>query len=346
MNRTTRPAATGRRRIVGIWIAAALVAGALGAAPVALASDVDFGTVSVGGSAVTQREVPLVTRLSEMDPATVLYAGGNGTIDFVLGTMSLSVPLTAGALYVRIGEVTATYHLTLAMAVGTHFGVSAPGCLTGVDACTAELTFEPVAPGSHADAVTASVSNLRITGNSLYADLLNFLAPALESSIEGSALIAVAGIGVPASGTVAAVVDIAASAACVELSTNTVSFGGLSLGDEERSASPLVTVTNCSGTEETLYASGTDATGTGAAWALTDARVTCGAGLDLDTYRLRIASGSFEPELDLSTSAKSVQGLDAAQSVDHELRIFTACPGSTGAGKTMTMFVNYLVVGG
>lgn len=337
-----------RHRLAAGALGTLLTVAALGAAPVALGApaNVDFGTVSVGSSRTIDRDVALVIRLSDMDPATVLYGGGNGTIDFILGTMGLSVPLTAGALFGAIGEVTATYHLALSTSNATHFGVSAPGCLIQVDACSAALTFAPTATGAHADTVVVSLSDLEITGNSSYAALIGALASSFESAIEGEALFALTGIGVPSTGTVAADVQIAGSAACVELSTDAVSFGGLSLGDEDKPASPLVTISNCSDNEEMLYASGTDATGPNAGWTLTDAAVTCGAGLDLDTYRLRIASGSFEPELELSTLAKPVQGLDAAASVDHELRIFTACPGSTGAGKTMTMFVNYLVVAG
>ncbi len=346
MTQIGRAAGSGGTRLAGLGLAGLVAVGALTAAPAALGADADFGTVSVGSTRVINRDVDLVTTLSGMDPAVVVYAGGNAAFDLVLGTMGLTVPLTAGALYASIGEVTATYHLALALADGTHFVVSAPDCLTGTGSCTAELTFEPVAPGNHADSVTASVVDLLISGDSTYATLLDFLAPSLESSIEGTALIGVTGIGVPASGTVTAQVDVAPSAACVELSTSSVSFGALSLGDEDQPASPLVTITNCSGGDETLYAAGTDATAPDAAWSLTDEAVTCGSGLALDTYRLRIASTSFEPELELSTASKPVQGLEAAATADHELRIFTACPGSTGAGKTMTMSVNYVVVAG
>ena len=144
------------------------------------------------------------------------------------------------------------------------------------------------------------------------------------------------------SGTVSADVSVLASAACLELSTSSVSFGTLALGAESQAASPAVTVTNCSGSPGSLLARGTDASGPGSAWALTDATATCSDTLGMDTYRLGLSSSDLGGPLWLSTENKAVQGLAAGQSTDHTVSIFTACPGSSGGGETMTMQINYL----
>jgi len=175
--------------------------------------------------------------------------------------------------------------------------------------------------------------------------MVQTLAPFLVPSFEGELTSILSGIGVPSTGTVAAQVDIAASAACVELSTAAIDFGNLSLGAEDAPASPIITIANCSGVDETLYAAGTDADGTSSHWSLVDSSATCADTLGLDSYRLSLASPSLVTPLSLSTSNKTVQSLAPAQAVDHTARIFTACPGSTGAGRVMTMFINYLVTG-
>jgi hypothetical protein len=145
------------------------------------------------------------------------------------------------------------------------------------------------------------------------------------------------------SGGVDAVVSIAAAAACLELSTSTVDFGNLTLGAEDQPATPAITVSNCSSFGETLFARGTDASGTDAAWSLVDNGTTCADTLGLDTYRLNLATAELPAPLGLSTTNKTVQSLTAGENADHVARIFTACPGSTGAGAVMSMAIHYLV---
>ena len=146
----------------------------------------------------------------------------------------------------------------------------------------------------------------------------------------------------PDAGTVAADVTIPTSAACLELSVTAISFGTLLLGAENEPATPTVTVTNCSGSSGTLFASGTDATGTGSQWSLVDSSATCADTLGLDTYRLSLASTDLAGPVSLATTNKTVQTLTAGQSTTHSAHIFTACPGSTGAGQTMSMAINFL----
>lgn len=144
-------------------------------------------------------------------------------------------------------------------------------------------------------------------------------------------------------GGVDAVVSIAAAAACIELSTSAIDFGTLTLGAEDQPASPTITVTNCSSFGESLFARGTDASGTAAAWNLVDSGSTCADTLGLDNYRLNLATAALPAPLGLSTLNKSVQSLTAGEEVDHTARIFTACPGSSGAGVVMSMQIHYLV---
>ncbi|HET7127510.1 MAG TPA: lamin tail domain-containing protein [Gaiellaceae bacterium] len=147
-----------------------------------------------------------------------------------------------------------------------------------------------------------------------------------------------------ADGTVTAHVTIAQTAACIQLSDTSISFGVLPFGAVDRSATPDVTVTNCADSGEELFASGSDATAAGASWTLDNDfnQGTCGTipPLGPDIYRLRILITSL-PIVQLSHANTSVQTLTAGESSVHTIDIDTACPGSSGAGKTMSMQVNY-----
>lgn len=151
---------------------------------------------------------------------------------------------------------------------------------------------------------------------------------------------------VPASGssgpgTVDAVVTMADSAVCLELSTAAIDFGTRQFGEVGAAAAPLIGVTNCSAVGESILVRGTDATGPGgAAWSL----VTFGACqtgvLGTDKFRLRLASQAV-PDLfvDFGTENVTLQALVAGATANHEAQIDTPCPGSTGAGAVMSMQV-------
>lgn len=143
-------------------------------------------------------------------------------------------------------------------------------------------------------------------------------------------------------GVVAADVTVQAAAACIELSISSVSFGTLALGAVDQLGSPTVTVGNCSTSGETILASATDATGPGATWTLdaTTAACTGQQPLGTDRYHLKLAPSGL-PAVTLSTLAQQIETIAAGAGNDHKLRISTACPGSTGAGQTMTMQVTY-----
>ncbi|TAJ99310.1 MAG: hypothetical protein EPO36_12360 [Chloroflexota bacterium] len=310
-----------------------------GVSPVAALTPLDFGTVNVGASSIKSQVVPLTASLSELDPATVLYAGGESVIDLLLPFYGLSAPVTAGSLYAAIGDVTATYHVDLVVSPGTDFSVDDSTCLTGTGSCTAEITFTPSTTGPLGAVVTGTILDIDVNSSD---ELLNFMGPNLADAVDDSLSLDLSGIGVPNTGSVGATVTVPASAACLELSTSAIDFGTLPLGSVDSPATPDITVTNCSGLSETIYASGTDATGpAGAHWSLTDADAACAAlTLGLDAYRLRLADGGVPVEL--STSNKSLGSLSSGLGTTDTARIDLACPGSTGAGTTMTLQILYL----
>lgn len=342
--RREAPQAPFRRRLVTALVGLTVVAAAAPGA-VAAATSLGFGTVSVGATKALNTNVPLVASLSDLPPSTVVYAGGNASTDFALSLYGLSVPLTAGALLAAAGDVTARYHLSGYFVSGLDFDVDAPTCLTSTDTCSASVTFSPTTAGSRSDTLLWSASDIQIFGGGSFASVIQLIAPFVASSFASQLAISVDGIGVPSTGSVDARVDIAASAACIELSTSAIDFGALSLGAEDQPASPTITVTNCSGTGETLYARGTDASGPSSAWSLVDSSATCADTLGLDNYRLSLATAALPAPLGLSTLNKTLQSLDPGSAVDQVAQIHTACPGSSGAGVVMTMQIHYLVTG-
>jgi Tol biopolymer transport system component len=144
-------------------------------------------------------------------------------------------------------------------------------------------------------------------------------------------------------GAVSADVTVAASAACLELSTTSVSFGTLPLGSTNAPATPGIDVSNCSAEPETMLARGTDATGTNASWTLTDAAATCETTLGLDAYRLGLDPGPLGSLVQLSADNKTLSDAAAPGAVlSNTAVIDTACSGSSGAGTTMTMQIVFV----
>jgi hypothetical protein len=144
----------------------------------------------------------------------------------------------------------------------------------------------------------------------------------------------------PDNGAVGADVTIPSSAACIEISTAAVDFGTLPLGAADQPGTPDITVTNCSGLGSDIYAHGSDASGTGAAWSLADSAETCADTLGTDRYRLGLEQAGTET--DLSTTNKLLESLTSGAAGTHTARISTACPGSTGSGTVMSMTVTFL----
>jgi uncharacterized protein len=146
-------------------------------------------------------------------------------------------------------------------------------------------------------------------------------------------------------GAVAAQVTVPSSAACIEISTSAVDFGTLPLGSEDQPGSPDISVTNCSGLPSDIFARGSDADGAGGAhWSLADASATCADTLGLDSYRLGLEQSGTETGL--ATTNKLLESLSSGVSGTHTAHIFTACPGSTGSGTTMSMQIVFLATAG
>jgi glycine rich protein len=145
----------------------------------------------------------------------------------------------------------------------------------------------------------------------------------------------------PDNGTVGAQVTVPSSAACIELSAASVDFGTLPLGAAEMPGTPDITVTNCGSLTSDIFAHGSDASGSGgAAWSLVDSAETCADTLGSDNYRLGLEQSGTETSL--STSNKLLESLSSGAAGTHTARIFTACPGSTGSGTTMSMTLTFL----
>ena len=339
------PAAGSSRRhtrltvIAAVAVVAATVPSAVSAAPA-----MSFGTVSVGAVKTLSRTIPLAYALTDLPAGTVIYTGGDSLINSGLASFGLSVPLTNTEVISEYGDISATYRLNGSLATGTDFHLDAADCATGTVSCTPSVTFSPTTSGTRTDTLSWDMTNVIVTGGGSIASFIQFLAPFLASSIEGQLAISLDGIGVPSTDGVSARVDIAASAACIELNTNAIDFGSLTLGAEDMPATPTITVTNCSGTGETLYARATDASGPSSAWTLVDSASTCAGDLGLDKYRLGLAVDAAPVTIGLSTTNKAVGSLGVGQDSDQVARIWTACPGSTGAGVVMTMQLHYLVV--
>jgi hypothetical protein len=334
-----RAAAATRRAAAALAIA--LLAGTLGIAP-ASAAELDFGAVNVGGSIVRQRTLPLTYALSQIPGGTVLYAGGNATIDFALASSGLSVPLTAGALYAKVGEVTATYHLILAPQAGTDFMVQNGDCGTTTVSCIATVTFEPAASGLRTDTIGATILDLQVTGGGTFASLIGFLAPFIATSVQGQLAVQVSGVGIAAGepGTVAATVDVLDAAACLEISTSAIDFGILQLGTVDAPAAPSIGVTNCAQVPGEYFVRGTHANGPGADWSLVETGSCATSSMGLDAFRLRLA-GAGTP-VELSTVNRPLGTLAAGGASNNTARMDMACAGSAGGGTAMSFQLIFL----
>lgn len=314
----------------------------------AAATPVDFGNVTVGDSLTLDAELPLTYALSQLPPDTVLYTGGDPTMDFVIGQMGLVAPVTAGSLYGAIGEVTATYALILSMADGTDFSVSSADCTLPGTSCTASVAFEPTAQGASSDSVRAHPSNVNVTGGGSFGSLIDLMAPFLVPQVEAQLTVPVTGYGATPTGGLELRVTVPREAApCVLLDVTSIDFGTLPFSTEAAlsEGSADVAVTSCSTGSQALYANGTDATGTrGALWSLSSVGGNpCGIGVNQYGVALGTdGSGGMPAAFQLSTLSSSwiVMAAEAnvASSVDYQM----PCVGSDGAGQTMSSQVTFM----
>jgi hypothetical protein len=138
--------------------------------------------------------------------------------------------------------------------------------------------------------------------------------------------------------------SVTSSGACVELSTSSIDFGSVALGQSNVAADPAITVTNCGSLSEDVLAHGSDATATGATWSLAGTAENCGDTLGTDRYRLELESAGGT--VSLTSANKALETLAAGDTGTHTARLFTACPGSTGAGQLMTTQITFIATTG
>ena len=348
-----------RRRYPSRRLTATLTAAlAIGWLPLAIPMDaaaavvppIDFGTVGVGNSATAEYTMPLDFALSEMASETVLYEGGDPFIDSFLASEGITVPVTAGSLYAEIGEVTATYHLTLALVDGTSFSISAPNCATGTESCAVTVTFAPTAEGSFADTVQATIFDLVAVGPSEYASLIDFITPTIVGEVEPELAVQVGGTASTGTSGLELRVSVAPEAApCVLLDATDIDFGTLPFSTEAvlSEGSAGANVSSCSTGSQALHSSGTDATGNGTTPALWTLSATGGNPCPVGVTAYGVAlgtdgSGGMPATFQLSTLSSSwivmPAGSSVASSVDYQM----PCVGSDGAGQTMSSQVTFL----
>lgn len=148
----------------------------------------------------------------------------------------------------------------------------------------------------------------------------------------------------PDTGVVDADVTVPTSAACIELSTTSVSFGTQAFGGVDLQGTPAIQVTNCSNNNATLLAHGTDASAGGAIWTLVDDAKTCEAGtLATDDFHLKLLRSENFEITQLGTDNKTVGPLTAGTSGTLNPLLDMPCPGSSGAGQTMGMQIVFVV---
>jgi hypothetical protein len=340
-----------KRRLATIALTMALMV--ISASPVAAAGVLDFGSVSLGGTATRNHELPLAYALSEVPSETVLYTGGDGIIDSALTVIGLTAPVTAGSLYGALGEVSATFHLSFGLSAGTDFSIDGSACASGSGSCTAVVEFSPTAPGLRSAAVTVSMTSVVISNSGPYASYVNLFAPALVPSFEDQLGFTVTGVGTEG-GSGGLLLEVAVApepVPCLIVDASSIDFGTLAFSTEAEtsSASRNVSATSCSTGPEEIFAAGTDAAGDGvpaAAWALSSVGGNpCGIGFDAFGVALTADLGAGPlPPLQLSATNSPWLELDAEASAATAVDYQMPCEGSAGAGQTMSSQITFLAI--
>jgi hypothetical protein len=140
-------------------------------------------------------------------------------------------------------------------------------------------------------------------------------------------------------------------AACIELSSTSLDYGTVPFaasGSASRGFSSAITFTNCSSAVSRFAMSGTDASGTGGSWSLTDDWLNCDG--RLNRYGLFEVETDGFPGVYLTTAPKTlVHHRAPANTVEDtfgpgeadELAFILdmPCAGSAGAGRTFSFSV-------
>lgn len=331
-----------------------------------------FGTPIVAAAAPTNLFMSEYLEGSGNNKAIELYNGTDVPVDLAAGQYFLDV-FTNGAVV-----ASASIALTGTIASGDAWVIANPSAATAIvgvaDATNGGLNFngndtlllragalqldligqvgvDPGLSGWGTDP-TNTVDNTLVRKSSITAGRTanDTFDPATEwdgfvmDSIADLGFHAIDGGGVGGdSGTVDVQITIPSSATCLELSTTAVDFGTVPFGSEGVSATPDIGVTNCSATGTDIYARGTDADdGAGAHWSLVDSDATCADTLGLNAYRLALVSHQTAFETGLGTSNKLLETQPSGATPTFHVTTFTPCPGSSGAGSTMSMQVTFV----
>ncbi|HEX5590323.1 MAG TPA: hypothetical protein VFX65_08555 [Candidatus Limnocylindrales bacterium] len=150
--------------------------------------------------------------------------------------------------------------------------------------------------------------------------------------------------GGSSTGTVDAVVTMASSAVCLELSTSSIDFGTRRFGEVGAEGAPSIGITNCGGVTESILARGTHAVGADGAWALVASGSCVDATLALDQYRLRLFNPGTDDELSLTTTNQALDTMAAGSTVNNTALMDTPCPGSSGAGGVVSMQILFTAI--
>ena len=340
--RPSNPSRRSTTSLIAILTATWLLIAAPMVTAAAVVPPIDFGNVTVGEQDVSSFELPLDYSLSELPPDTLLYGGADPTTNAVLASLGVSVPVTAGSLFADVGEMTATYHLSLSMTSGTQFSVTSPDCATGTDTCTADVTFAPTAQGLQQDTARAHPTGVVVTGGGTLGSLVNLIEPTLTASVEQQLAVPVSGYGATPTGGLELRVSVPREAApCVLIGASSIDFGTLPFSTEAAlsEGSAAVDVTSCSTGSQALYASGTPAT-----WALSAAGGNpCTIGVNQYGVALGTdGSGGMPATFQLSTLSRSWIVMSAAAEVSSSVGYQMPCVGSDGAGQTMNSQVTFL----
>lgn len=150
--------------------------------------------------------------------------------------------------------------------------------------------------------------------------------------------------GVPAFGDGTDSVTVTASVqaeACITVGTSNINYttapfsSGTTLVTRDSSVQD---VDSCATAPQTLLVKGTNATGPGANWSLTDVNGNCSAGLSVNQFRHEIGTISGNPlSLRLTTIDRSIGTLLTTHVDMNFATTFTMpCTGSGGAGQTVS----------
>ena len=167
---------------------------------------------------------------------------------------------------------------------------------------------------------------------------------------------ALSGGAIPAlsadNGTIVGTVTANAPAPCIQLSATSLDFGSVSFaanGSDSRAESSGVAVTNCSTAVSTVAIAGTDASGPGGAWTLTDEWLNCDGRLNrygLFTVELpERFSGDYLVSTQRTLHHRrppandGVATFDPTESETFAFQVSMPCVGSVGSGATYSFSI-------